>query len=180
MVCPFPCLIRDCHAGLSNSSPNFSTAYHLENNSPTTFGSFFSLRLLESSNTTTLQSLLPTMPVQNPLRRPGFTTKSRRDRDVERQNSDLSEAVPGPIRGHFIAMTAEFVGTVMFLFFAFSGTQIANNLTPSTSPSLDQLLFISLSFGFSLAVSAWSFYRVSGGLFNPAVQKPSPYHLLSG
>jgi len=31
------------------------------------------------------------------------------------------------------------------------------------------LLYISLSFGFSLAVNAWIFFRISGGLFNPAV-----------
>lgn len=31
------------------------------------------------------------------------------------------------------------------------------------------LLYISLCFGFSLAVNAWIFFRVSGGLFNPAV-----------
>ncbi len=31
------------------------------------------------------------------------------------------------------------------------------------------LLYIALSFGFSLAVNAWIFFRVSGGLFNPAV-----------
>jgi aquaporin related protein len=30
-------------------------------------------------------------------------------------------------------------------------------------------LYISLCFGFSLAVNAWIFFRVSGGLFNPAV-----------
>lgn len=31
------------------------------------------------------------------------------------------------------------------------------------------LLYIALAFGFSLAVNAWIFFRVSGGLFNPAV-----------
>lgn len=30
-------------------------------------------------------------------------------------------------------------------------------------------MFISLSFGFSLLVTAWIFYRITGGLFNPAV-----------
>lgn len=30
-------------------------------------------------------------------------------------------------------------------------------------------MFIALSFGFSLAVNAWVFFRISGGLFNPAV-----------
>jgi aquaporin related protein len=31
------------------------------------------------------------------------------------------------------------------------------------------LLYISLVFGFSLGVNIWVFYRISGGLFNPAV-----------
>jgi len=31
------------------------------------------------------------------------------------------------------------------------------------------LMYIALSFGFSLAVSSWIFFRISGGLFNPAV-----------
>lgn len=32
-----------------------------------------------------------------------------------------------------------------------------------------ELLYISLAFGFSLATNAWVFFRISGGLFNPAV-----------
>lgn len=82
-----------------------------------------------------------------------------------KQNGILSKTV----RGHLVAMSGEFVGTTMFLFFAFGGTQIANTLTPASAPDLQQLLFISLSFGFSLAVTAWVFFRISGGLFNPAV-----------
>ena len=60
-----------------------------------------------------------------------------------------------------------------------AATQIANTLTPSTEPNLNQLLFISLAFGFSLAVTAWVFYRISGGLFNPAVCH-TLYHGLVG
>jgi len=42
--------------------------------------------------------------------------------------------------------------------------------TPSnTGEFLVFLLFASSSFGVSLAVNAWIFYRVTGGLFNPAV-----------
>lgn len=59
----------------------------------------------------------------------------------------------------------EFVGTFLFLFFAFAGTQVANDFAPSAAA----LLYISLAFGFSLAVNAWVFFRISGGLFNPAV-----------
>lgn len=66
----------------------------------------------------------------------------------------------------------EFLGTFLFLFFAFAGAQVANeadsNLGNST-PSIGTLLYISLAFGFSLAVTAWVFFRISGGLFNPAV-----------
>ena len=65
-------------------------------------------------------------------------------------------------------MTGEFVGTTLFLFLSFGGTQIANSLG-GPDPTLDKLLFISLSFGFSLVTTAWTFYRISGGLFNPAV-----------
>ncbi|KAL1612840.1 hypothetical protein SLS60_001070 [Paraconiothyrium brasiliense] len=78
----------------------------------------------------------------------------------------------------FVAFVGEFVGTTMFLFFAFSGTQVANvhsegssNTTTGAdtgfSPSV--LQYISLVFGFSLMVNVWIFFRISGGLFNPAV-----------
>ena len=65
-------------------------------------------------------------------------------------------------------MVGEFIGTFFFLFFALSGTQVANT-TRHGHDDLSRLQYISLSFGFSLAVNAWVWYRVSGGLFNPAV-----------
>ncbi|KDQ16113.1 hypothetical protein BOTBODRAFT_107650 [Botryobasidium botryosum FD-172 SS1] len=39
----------------------------------------------------------------------------------------------------------------------------------NTVASIDQLLYISVSMGLSLLVSVWMFYRVTGGVFNPAV-----------
>jgi aquaporin related protein len=66
------------------------------------------------------------------------------------------------------------MGTLAFLFFAFAGTQVANassvNSGGPTVPNPQILSFIALSFGFSLMVNAWVFYRISGGLFNPAVR----------
>ncbi|KAF1943525.1 aquaporin-like protein [Clathrospora elynae] len=83
-------------------------------------------------------------------------------------------------KNHFVAFVGEFVGTTMFLFFAFSGTQVAN--IGSSAPSSDNtttgeaagfspivLLYIALVFSFSLMVNVWIFFRISGGLFNPAV-----------
>ena len=84
--------------------------------------------------------------------------------------------LPRGFRAHFVAMCGEFAGTFLFLFFALSGTQVANtqvkppkdsNISQAANPA--QLLYISLCFGFSLAVNAWVFFRISGGLFNPAV-----------
>ena len=75
----------------------------------------------------------------------------------------------GDIRGHFVAMCGEFVGTVSFLWFALSATQVANTITPPGVSDSGQLFYIAVAFGFSLAVNAWVFYRVSGGHFNPAV-----------
>lgn len=83
-------------------------------------------------------------------------------------------------KNHFVAFIGEFVGTTMFLFFAFSGTQVAN-IGSSASPddktttggetgfSPQVLLYIALVFAFSLMVNVWVFFRISGGLFNPAV-----------
>ncbi|MCJ1423585.1 hypothetical protein MMC29_001469 [Sticta canariensis] len=111
--------------------------------------------------------------MQNPLRRPG-PASSRAHlppvADVEHQlgHDEKIVSLSETAIGHIVAMSGEFVGTTMFLFFAFGGTQIANTIDPNI-PNLGQLMYISLSFGFSLAVTAWVFYRISGGLFNPAV-----------
>lgn len=85
--------------------------------------------------------------------------------------------LPNKVRNHFIAMVGEFCGTFLFLFFAFAGTQVANAAanannaaTAGTSdgslskaPNANVLLYISLCFGFSLAVNVWVFFRISGG-----------------
>lgn len=70
-----------------------------------------------------------------------------------------------------VAALGEFVGTTMFLFFAFTGTAVAT-IAPgdgSTGFDISVQTYIALCFGFSLMVNVWVFYRVSGGLFNPAV-----------
>jgi len=82
-------------------------------------------------------------------------------------------------KNHTVAVIAEFVGTTLFLFFAFGGTVTANIGAGSTASDTTTgsntgfnpatLLYISFSFGFSLMVNAWIFFRISGGLFNPAV-----------
>jgi len=83
----------------------------------------------------------------------------------------------------FVASIGEFVGTTMFLFFAFAGTQVANIKSAPTSEAgqgnsttggttgfdVSVNLYIAICFGFSLMVNVWVFFRISGGLFNPAV-----------
>lgn len=83
-------------------------------------------------------------------------------------------ASSGGLKNHFVAFLGEFVGTFLFLFFAYGGTQTANQPSQASTSitaniDLNQLLYISLIFGFSLAINVWIFFRVSGGLFNPAV-----------
>lgn len=79
--------------------------------------------------------------------------------------------VPHTIENTIIAVIGEFVGTFMFLFFAFAGGQVSNTPKPlpGALPNTSNLLYLSLSFGFSLLVNVWTFYRVTGGLFNPVV-----------
>ena len=80
----------------------------------------------------------------------------------------------------FVAFLGEFVGTTLFLFFAFAGTTVANvganesanntttNATAGFSPIVN--LYVAISFGFSLMVNVWIFFRVSGGLFSKFMQ----------
>ena len=94
--------------------------------------------------------------------------------------------LPNKARNHFIAAIGEFVGTFLFLFFAFAATQVANaahsgNQKNQASedkhsiadiPDTGSLLYIALAFGFSLAVNAWVFFRISGGEFSPSSVLP--------
>ncbi|KAL2166112.1 hypothetical protein VTG60DRAFT_3273 [Thermothelomyces hinnuleus] len=83
---------------------------------------------------------------------------------------------PLTARNSIVAALGEFVGTFLFLFFSFAGTQIANTPPPTPSagsdtplPNTSNLMFIALAFGLSLMANVWAFYRVTGGLFNPVV-----------
>ena len=79
------------------------------------------------------------------------------------------------LQGHLVAMSGEFVGTFMFLLLAFCGHMMAvgqaprNGTGPNGTNSADTVVYISLSYGFALLVTVWTMYRISGGLFNPAV-----------
>lgn len=94
----------------------------------------------------------------------------------------LLKRLPKTVKNHIVAALGEFFGTFMFLFFAFAATHVANasanaqvqaqaqqsgsNGSASTlasAPQASTLLYISLAFGFSLAVNVWIFFRISGG-----------------
>ena len=82
---------------------------------------------------------------------------------------------PSTARNTVVAGMGEFVGTFLFLFFSFAGTQIANTPAPTVPasgfalPNTSNLIFIALAFGMALMANVWAFYRVTGGLFNPVV-----------
>ncbi|KAJ4298331.1 Aquaporin-1 [Collariella sp. IMI 366227] len=102
---------------------------------------------------------------------------------THRMLSYASEAAPGSLsklpmltkpstgRNNIVAGLGEFVGTFLFLFFAFAGTQVATSAptTDAALPNTQNLVYIALVFGMSLMVNVWAFYRVTGGLFNPVV-----------
>ena len=79
--------------------------------------------------------------------------------------------IPEGVRNHMVVTIAELAGTFLFLFFALSICQAANTPAPvpGSLPDVSKILFIALGFGCSVAVNVWIFYRVSGGMFNPAV-----------
>ncbi len=81
--------------------------------------------------------------------------------------------VPSQYKGLMTVLVGEFCGTFMFLLLSFIGTQAAlDNNSPGRADTVlspSSLLFIACSFGTALAVNVWIFYRVTGGMFNPAV-----------
>lgn len=100
-----------------------------------------------------------------------------RDRDVRHrpfagEEQDRQERSKWKtMRQHFIAMSGEFVGTLLFLWFSFAIAQTAA-MTGGVAGTSSEVVLTSLGFGFSLLVTVWAFYRISGGLFNPAVRSP--------
>ncbi|CAE6429273.1 unnamed protein product [Rhizoctonia solani] len=98
-----------------------------------------------------------------------------------------SKSLFGNLRGDLHAAALEFVGTILFLLLGLGGIQAAAYSNQSSVAaaanstdndgaqainkvaSIEQLLYISVSMGLSLLVSVWFFYRVTGGVFNPAV-----------
>lgn len=106
-----------------------------------------------------------------PGMKPAYTTDPKRPGETRLPGAGW---LPNRLRHLLVSVLGEFIGTYLFLFFAFAGTQVAN--TPpgdaDSPPDTSTLLYISLAFGFSLAVNVWIFFRISGGLFNPAVSLP--------
>ncbi|GAA5918514.1 hypothetical protein JCM1841_003275 [Sporobolomyces salmonicolor] len=108
---------------------------------------------------------------------------------VRRNRLECLKAKPGTrkfvLKNHFIAMVGEFVGTTLFLIFALGGANVASRASTNVQGgstrtdgdvasvaaqvNTSNLLYIAFSFGVSLSANVWVFFRISGGLFNPAV-----------
>ena len=107
---------------------------------------------------------------------PGMKRSHTADGKPKEKRLPFIGRLPNKLRNHIVAGAGEFCGTFLFLFFAFSGTQIANaaaaaeTASGQNSASLPQapnasvLLYIALAFGFSLMVNVWIFFRISGGM----------------
>jgi aquaporin related protein len=69
------------------------------------------------------------------------------------------------------AALLEFVGTTFFLLLGLGGIQAATGekTSGSNGSTVEQVLYISTCMGLSLLVSAWLFFRITGGLFNPNI-----------
>lgn len=81
--------------------------------------------------------------------------------------------LPDTVRNSTMIVVDEFLGTFLFLFMSFVGAQTAVNNNDPANPdailSPMSLLYIAVSFSSALAANIWIFYRVTGGMFNPAV-----------
>ncbi|KAH7920442.1 aquaporin-like protein [Leucogyrophana mollusca] len=89
---------------------------------------------------------------------------------VTREHSSRSSATLfGNLRQDCKAAALEFVGTTFFLLLGLGGIQAASRESGTISTDLERVLYVATSMGLSLLVSAWLFFRVTGGLFNPNI-----------
>jgi aquaporin related protein len=95
-----------------------------------------------------------------------------RGNGIEKQGN-RRHGVPDTMRNALTVVVGEFCGTFMFLLLSFVGAQTAILTNDPANPDAPlrafSLMYISASFGCALAVNVWIFYRVTGGMFNPAV-----------
>lgn len=77
-----------------------------------------------------------------------------------------------------LAALVEFMGTLLFLLLGLGGIQAAAtaNIAHETpeqaaikTASVEQLVYIATSMGLALLATAWTFFRVSGSVFNPNI-----------
>jgi aquaporin related protein len=96
----------------------------------------------------------------------------------EPKESLNSDSNPRPklstLQAHLVAASGEFVGTFMFLYFSFAcqimlHTQSGGRSQENGGFDNQQNIDTALVYGLSLLVNVWAFFRISGGLFNPAV-----------
>ncbi|KAL6161445.1 Aquaporin-1 [Exserohilum turcicum] len=118
---------------------------------------------------------LPVLPVHNSQGNRDFSlTTSKGHVHLLDQ---FREKLPLPISTRLISMLSEFVGTFLFMLIGLGGNSTITNDTAvelqyeggKTSADPDKVLVIAVSCGASITVNASTFFRISGGLFNPAV-----------
>ncbi|RSL55798.1 hypothetical protein CEP54_009215 [Fusarium duplospermum] len=102
-----------------------------------------------------------------------FQSNYSTEHDGQVQPGEQGHPIPSTTRNSVVLVLGEFCGTFMFLLLSFIGAQTAlvtnNPSDPSAPLEPFSLMYIAASFGTALAVNVWIFYRVSGGMFNPAV-----------
>ncbi|GAA6030334.1 hypothetical protein JCM8097_009053 [Rhodosporidiobolus ruineniae] len=129
---------------------------------------------------------MPAIPFLGKNKRAGATDADHDANAVDRDRA-AHAAKGGALnaRDELVAMITEFVGTTMLLFFISGGVNTAKLLTTSVTGSpqvfdgegnnpggaynTDSLMYISLVTAFTYSIILWMFYKVTVGLFNPAI-----------
>ncbi|KAF4844966.1 Aquaporin-1 [Colletotrichum siamense] len=77
------------------------------------------------------------------------------------------------LEAHLVAASGEFVGTFLWLWTSYAGHLMARHQAPGEAPEGGMLnttlTSTALAYAFPLLANIWAFYRISGGLFNPAI-----------
>ncbi|PLW09708.1 hypothetical protein PCANC_02135 [Puccinia coronata f. sp. avenae] len=96
------------------------------------------------------------------------------------ENSGSMDSFLLQTKRDLLASVTEYLGTTVFLLMGLGGIQAAamsneaaekatNNPVANEVASVSHLMYISMSMSMALLASAWTFFRISGSVFNPNV-----------
>ncbi|TDZ14299.1 Aquaporin-1 [Colletotrichum orbiculare MAFF 240422] len=116
---------------------------------------------------------MPQRDVERGMRRPDTRSRNQYRREPSVDDPGHHQGHLTSIQKHLVASSGEFIGTFIWLWTSYAGHLMARHQAPGEAPGGGMLhgtlVATALAYALPLLANIWAFYRISGGLFNPAI-----------